>query len=320
MAMSPKILSKIISKYKKFSVVSVRSESACMKGVFITAEYGRFGNNVKQLRNALDVAKLIGVDFICLQSAAFKVWMPNFHEIEYHGVRLRRVEDAQALPSGTWLCSDFFDISLFKFSHQCSNDIWFSRFLKYIIDFRNTKKLAIHIRSGDIFVERPHSAYIQPSFEYYKLAVIDSLRWLAVEEINLFCEDYKNPVSLKVVDYLSEIGIHFVVHRGDFDICVSEMRLSDCVIFGFGSFSIPFLYSSTSLTSVYFPSYELNALKLAYSLGLNPRCIDLYDYIEVGAWANTVDQRDLMITHSNCSPVYFFDGKLNLDRLDFDRC
>jgi hypothetical protein len=66
-----------------------------------------------------------------------------------------------------------------------------------------TETLTIHLRSGDVFRNRPHPGYGQPPLSFYQ-RVIDSADWKGVEIVS---EDSLNPCQEPILDYLSARGI-----------------------------------------------------------------------------------------------------------------
>jgi hypothetical protein len=299
----------LISGSEKYDVIYSRKnedEPDGFTGVFINEQYGRFGNNIKQIKNAVRLVDFLGVNVIAISQAIFCEWFPRFARHTFNGYDFIFIDNSSELDDGMWLSSNFFDIAEFNSVLEDFDDVSFSNLISTILDFGHPKKLSIHIRSGDIFVDKPHPSYVQPSLEYYKIAIMDFISCNSVNQISIVCEDMRNPIIHKLIEYLSSSGYRFVVNCSDFLSGFDELRRSDCVVFGFGSFAYPVLYTGINLKYVYFPDYEVEGLKLAKKLSLNVKFITLYDFIKVGSWLNSPDQRDILLTHKNCSaPIVF---------------
>jgi hypothetical protein len=301
-------LNKIIKKNNKYSLF-LSGDCTCtdeLCGILINSEYGRFGNNVKQLRNSLRISLMLGIYTIAMPDEIFNAWMPKFKTFNFYGYKVIRFSDFSELGAGVWLSSNFFDISAFNDHLILDDEIFFSCFFKKILNINKNKKLSIHIRSGDIFSSKPHPSYIQPPFEYYRIAIEDYLSSNIVDRVHLVCEDFKNPVSNKLIEYFSKSRINFFVNSGDLISAFNDLIGSDCAIFGFGSFAQPALFASQKLDCLYFPNYEVEGIKVAKRLGFFVKYVIIHDYIEVGDWINSDEQRKSLLMHSNCSsPIVF---------------
>lgn len=153
-------------------------------------------------------------------------------------------------------------------------------------DYLNT--LFIHIRGGDIFSSCPHSTYVQPPLVYYT-SVINSY-----ENVAVISEDKKNPCVNELLKN-NNVVFHSNTLEKDIQLLCSASNL----MIGFGTFGFLIYLMSSKLKNIYIPSYFIKELPQGdWGNDVNLYIIDLPDYINVGEWKNTLEQRNFMLTYS----------------------
>jgi len=151
----------------------------------------------------------------------------------------------------------------------------------------NKNVLYIHIRGGDIFSKYPHSAYVQPPLSYYKNIIKD------YKNVNIVCEDDLNPCvnelrKYKQVNYISDSLAN------DLEV----LSTAENMVIGFGTFGFLLYLLNTNLKNLYIPRYCVNNLPMgSWGNNTNIHITDLPNYIEVGQWKNTLEQRIIMLNY-----------------------
>jgi hypothetical protein len=171
-------------------------------------------------------------------------------------------------------------------------------FQKYIISIfkiqvdttlikNNDKTIYIHFRGGDIFSSNPHSAYVQPPLSYYKNIIND------YDSIKLVCEDKKNPcINL----LLKQENVEYISNTLEKDL--STLSNVSNLIIGFGTFSFLLYLMNTNLKNLFIPDFFVNELpKGEWGNDINVHIIDFPNYIKVGEWKNTNEQRKTILEY-----------------------
>lgn len=149
--------------------------------------------------------------------------------------------------------------------------------LKNIKQIYDETVLVIHIRSGDIFNEKPHVGYAQPPLCYYT-HIINSGSY---KRIILVCQDTKNPV----VDKLLTLYPNRCEHK--IQSLTEDIKIilgATIIVCGHGTF-IPSLtrFSTHPQTIIYTTKYKR----------------ELSKYYEKNLpWKNTEEQRQLMLDYT----------------------
>jgi hypothetical protein len=242
--------------------------------------YGRLGNNVLQIGNALAVAYINKSVFSCPTNKLFSAFSVPFgftpsSKGDFFHLDLNSYGDAgkfKALRSS--LLQEHFLPRLNL--PGLSDDI--SALLK-------TGALVTHARGGDTFDEKPHGAYVSHPLDYYlHLAKFH-------EKIILVYEDSANPV----VNALSK-NPQFYLSNNDI--------LTDYAIFtkakavalgGFGTFVPSACLLNKDLSKIYFSNVSPLDEYLPDSTKYEKIFLNLTGYIELGQWVADSTQINLML-------------------------
>ena len=145
----------------------------------------------------------------------------------------------------------------------------------------------IHFRGGDIFSRVPHSAYVQPPLSYYKNII------KTYDMVQLVCEDKKNPC---IPELLKQENVKYTSNAVEKDLSILS-NVSNLII-GFGTFGFLLYLMNSNLKNLYIPEYFINELPTGeWGNDINIHIIKLPNYIKVGDWKNTIEQRKLMLTY-----------------------
>lgn len=161
--------------------------SICVSG------QSRFGNSVKQFRNAVNLAGFLGVRNLYLPS--FSWISPGVHLSEMGFQIVNAADQVYADESTVLVAKLFFDPAGVRGRQKRSAFEVIRRhrdILSLPLDQPALPQdhLVIHIRSGDVFAEPAPARYGQPPLSFY-LRVIQEADWQA---IHIVAEDDRNPV------------------------------------------------------------------------------------------------------------------------------
>ena len=247
---------------------------------------GGLGNNIMQIRNAIQVALYYDYNII----------LPKHSYFTTTYIKINNKNNIETITDG----KNFFYTSKIKnIDHKLFNDNVDKtiQILKNIFKIKNVPRLddndvVIHIRSGDIFKVPPgHSGYIMPPLLYYENIINNNV----FNKIFLIAEDDKNPVINKLLDLYP--NINFKQQNLDTDIKI--LLGSKNVIESFGTFTSGLLLLSNYIKNIYKPSYqESSLLLLSKTNQVNIYDTDLDDYRKkIYPWKNTQKQQELMLNN-----------------------
>ena len=245
--------------------------------------YGRLGNNIQQVSNAI---------YYCNENQI------DFHFIQHPLINNFSIDNGQK----NNFSSRFFyfkgDNKDFKCNYKKLNNTRREICLKYIshnLNIGKVKKLpdsvlVIHIRGGDIFIRNPHSSYVQNPLCYYEKII--SL----YEKTIIVTQDYKNPV-INHLKNKKNVEIQISSIKKDFATLMSAQNLASS---GVGTFSIAAALCSSNIKNFYctnlYKDHHLNP-EMLYDNDINVMMttINKDKYISEDMWKNTEDQNKLMI-------------------------
>jgi len=259
--------------------------------LIISSWYGRLGNNVLQLIRAIYFAQVHGYS---------QIVFPIHNMLESRCIYLSEIPDSKEPIRDIFFylnhlgLGDPTPIVMKKIFQQYISDIFRVKCLEETFE---NNKIHFHIRGGDIFSDpRPHPWYVQPPLSYYTKIMAE------YDKTTLVCEDKLNPCISK----LMELGLDDIEY-------VSKTTIEDLsllcnaknVAIGYSSFGFLVYLINTQMKNFYLPSYFAE-----HSFGCSSveewvdeefstkiHIIHISNYIKLGNWKNTVEQRRLMI---NC--------------------
>jgi len=251
--------------------------------LLINSWLGRLGNNMLQLVRAIHYATLYKHKYVKFQSHFFLknvIIVINYSK-----------DDNKTIINDTFFSLKKYDITdpepilmkkyfqkyikpIFKIQTENDNDV-------------DDKKIYIHFRGGDIFSNNPHNAYVQPPLSYYT-SIINHY-----DSSKLVCEDKKNPC---INELLKQENIEYTSNTLEKDLSILS-NVSNLVI-GFGTFGFLLYLMNPQLKNLYIPKYFLDELPNgSWGNELKLHIIELPNYIKVGDWKNSIEQRKFMIEY-----------------------
>lgn len=281
-----------------FFQAGANSDQSNLVGLTVSA-YGRMGNNLLQISNALLLARGLGLDYVKLpKSELFGIDSPvscGNLTILPHNFDTRRL--------GIFLSSCYFQQPRLERLGIRMPDRR-AVLKKYLIPatnfaFPQTEKpgcLTLHIRSGDIFGEKPNRDYAPPPFAFYQLVIEHARSRLGIDRVRLVFQDTRNPCVIALQQYLSEIRIPVTLQSGtlreDFDVLMSARNL----VFGYGTFGIGICLLSDAAETVNTFGRAGHSYSQFTSLSETKMWRDTTgNYPKKGEWEATPEQLDLMI-------------------------
>lgn len=251
--------------------------------------YGRLGNNIQQISNAIyychknkinfyspphEFINQIGIKFGKKTSFSSRFFFFEKHnndfECEVQEINSKRRE----------ICKRFITPSLKMrtpiFEQEAYGD----------------DTIVIHIRSGDIFSNNPHALYVQNPLWYYNKIIEQFDRAIVVTE-----SDFANPV-LQEISKNKKVEIRTGSLEEDFEFL---MRAKNLATSGVSTFSIAAALCSQKIKTLYcsdiFLTEHLNPTML-YNTDVEVKMINIKNYIKIGEWKNTSEQRLRMISYN----------------------
>lgn len=243
---------------------------------YLTKWFGRFGNNIIQLSNALYFSKLNNDKLI----------IPNHHFFKNNEFDFGN-QDNNKNESSFWGIND--ELCLKNRRDICKNIIY--KNFSFIVNVSTSYKNVIHLRGGDQFSPRAHSAYVQAPISYFKKV----FEYIDTKDTIIVYEDDTNPI--------------FNILNKTFSIKASNRNLVDDInlilnaeniVFG-GVTTFPYSLSlcSQNVKNIYFPFFE-NTESIyndKYYTDFKKNYIKVENFIKIGQWRYNSQIKNMLI---NC--------------------
>jgi len=244
---------------------------------------GRLGNNILQILRAIHFAKLKNHRLITFTNHDF---------LSENKIIIDNNKDNNETISDSFFYINNFGLTdpepvVLKKYFQIYISHIFKLTSHYRENINNRDHLYIHFRGGDIFSNKPHSGYVQPPLSYYKNIIKD------YKIVNIVCEDDKNPCVNKLIKYNN---VNYI--SGSLTNDLEILSKAENLVIGFGTFGFLLYLMNTKLKNLYIPDYFIHYLpKGSWGNDINIHIIDLPNYIKVGEWKNTQEQRQTMLNY-----------------------
>lgn len=279
--------------------------------------FGRMGNNFIQTVNAIFLARRMGLSYV----HAPKFGLEGTSKIVTDGT-ITLIPADEDPPAGLYLEGPFYFRTTFGsdvFKDFSNTDIYAEaqRFIvpavglpptRHDLDPERARELAVHVRSGDIFSEKPHPQYVQPPLSFYTAIVDGLLKEDLIDKVCIVAEDRANPCIDALENYLNGNGIPVRMQSGSLLEDVTYLRGARHSVFGLGSFGYGICLLSGPVETLHvfdasafsgrsdyadLPSYDglPNVRKLTAVVTKKG------GYISPTGWKNTPEQRQLMLDY-----------------------
>ena len=244
--------------------------------VMISIEkYGRFGNNVQQIINAIYTAEEKHITIIKYSLPQFKNFTINL-----------KFEDTNSIK----IHDTFFRID-YELSYKDKQRIAIQYLLPILIYSRlptgfedhYSSALFVHIRSGDIFINKGESKYTQPPLDYY-ITIFSKEK---SRQFIILYEDDKNPV----VNALKSLYPTAIFKCVRLDILITIFMNAQHIVNSVGTLIKGISYFNTTIKTFYSTiNYHIKKDDIS-----NMTIVSLPNYIT--NWENTENQRKIMIDY-----------------------
>ncbi len=279
--------------------------------------YGRMGNNLLQISNAILLARALGLNYLRLPETQI-LKLPEPATI--NGLTL--LPPGHSLKGyGGFLTSGFFRETRLE-RLGCTMETRRRVIQKYIVPHLNCAPtlpearccLTIHIRSGDVFDPNPHPGYPQPPLSFYKKAIEDAQKKLGITQVQLVFEDRKNPCIPALEEYIKHSGLSLRIQCGTLLEDVAVLLSAPNLVFGYGTFGLGICLLSKVCESI----YVFGPSGYAYSKFSTLKNLTVYDdisgiYPRVGEWKGTEEQLNLMVTLPQSAVIQVDENKPDVD-------
>jgi NedA-like, galactose-binding domain len=273
---------------------------------FWLERFGRFGNSVLQFVHAVHLARTLGVPTIIpYESGMFT------YETPVSDGRVCIVRHDTPPPPGNVLKGPFFHEHPFaRYIQRLSGAEIRSIITEFVAPALPSRlwnspnlspgTLVIHIRAGDLFVTRPvNPYYVQPPLAYYQKVIAHAFAHQECDRVCVVYEDRGNPCVNALEDYLRGSGIPFTIRSGELLDDMSHILHARVIATGFGSFAWGLTMLSSTIETVY--AFRKAAWFRMVEEAGHCKVLDVRErpgtYIEHGEWADSPEQRRLMLTY-----------------------
>ena len=262
--------------------------------VNISQWYGRFGNNLQQLIHAYLLSDKFDCEFFYPKHPYFKAkdWATYAsHVKKWCGIPYFHVDDT--LFFRTEFEEKYFNVNIHDERRICRDKI-----AKEIISIPNydipEDVIVIHVRGGDVFMENPHSGYLQPPLAYY-IAILEKEAVTDLSKVWIVTEggQPRNPV----IDILEKMGCKIFMESLAWSVVIlSNAKRGVLCKSSFSKFSF---FLSNKIKKLYAPDYVLETDSWKELLDINLFRVNLPNYIEQGTWEASQKQLSTMINYDS---------------------
>ena len=249
--------------------------------------WGRLGNNIIQLRHAIQIAIYYKYDIIMPKHPYFNTTFVKFGADKN---RKNKLYDGYNF---------YFKHRIKKYIPYIDDKVFQLNIkdtinkLKDILVIKNPiisdkNDLLIHIRGGDIFVT-PHVQYVPPPLSYYT----NILNSTSYDKITMISEDRANPV----IDKLLQMYPKITFELNDLETDIKKIMGCTNIITSYGTFIPSLLSMSNTVQNIYKVSYQFGEV-LINREKVNVYVTNLNRYLKrMGKWENNSVQRDIITSY-----------------------
>ncbi len=197
--------------YRRLTSILLLQPARGVDAVLVSA-FGRFGNSVIQLGNAIKIAEFLGAKSIRYfrwdTIANSEIELPQFGLLAPIGPKNRRTISS---PATLWRTEAWLSEGPLFVSSADNAPPWAKKLgevlglIREESDLKGEANLVVHLRSGDVFAKNPHPAYGQPPWAFYE-SVLRHHEW---ETITVVAEDDRSPCLSRINDWAASRDICF---------------------------------------------------------------------------------------------------------------
>ena len=276
--------------------------------------FERLGNNIVQITHAIDLAK----------QTKSKVSIPHHHGLlETHDIDFSEGAECTHVVENRFFHRQEGVFKGRQLTWETRQSI-VREFIKPMLPARLfthnvSDGLVIHVRAGDIFERdsamsifrnapsfktgirrlradshRVNRFFAQPPLAYYN-RIIGLKPW---SSITLVAEDRRNPV----IDVLLKSNPQIQFVPSDIESDIRTLLSAKHLVIGYGTFTVPWMLMSDNvqeLFSPFIPAKVFGELRPGDIGGVDVHTFQFQDYIELGNWTASRDQKRLMLSYKD---------------------
>ena len=246
--------------------------------------FGRVGNNIQQISNAIYFCRLNGINYHSPPHSLIEQFSENFGVESNLSTTFFNLKD---------LNCNIDDLNSQR-KGICENFILPRLKIPLLKAPLPSSTLVVHIRGGDIFDRNPAYQDIPGNYVQNPLCFYERL-FKNFESILIVAQDFSNPV-IKHLQKNQKVKIISSSLEEDFSLLLRAKNLATS---GAGTFAMAAAFCSKNIENLFctnlFDTSHLNPTMIEGSVNVNIN--NLVNYIQVGEWKNTLSQRELMITY-----------------------
>ena len=167
----------------------------------------------------------------------------------------------------------------------------FKKYVNTSFVYQKEKKydICFHIRGGDIMknINRTHSTYVQPPFSFYQKIIEENKG----KKICVVYEDTHNPVVKPLMEKYNWVNFQSSSIQKDLE----TLACCETLIGSMGTFWLISFFMSECVKKVLY--YENMPWLDTSDWGVESEKISFPNYIKVGEWKNSPEQRKLMLEY-----------------------
>lgn len=269
-------------------------------------KFGRFGNIMVCLVNALAVAEHMGIDRIYVNTEKLD---PGVIDLARATGSIRILSDE--LPErqrAAVLAGSFFQVDAFPdvkatLTSQRRREIAQRYLVPLLCDAiaqrpsLTSADVVVHFRSGDIFTGISAPSYRQPPLSYYKMAVEESRR-LGARTAWVVFEDRQNPTIEPFLEHCRGLGLEVRLPESSFVQDLGYMVTARLLICPRSTLAEAVMLLARDLQRMWVFE-EAEVVSIAADLDIECRHVrdSRGDYMQIRSWQNTPEQRAQMIDY-----------------------
>tara|TARA_R110002033_G_scaffold74953_1_gene126333 strand:- start:67 stop:864 length:798 start_codon:yes stop_codon:yes gene_type:complete len=259
----------------------------------INGWFGRVGNNIQQISNAIYFCRLNGFNFHC---PPLKVYGHTL--IEQFSENFGVESNFSSTFYSYYGKEKDFNCDVNELNSQrkdiCETFILPQLKIPLLKDPLPSSTLVVHIRGGDIFNRNPAYQTIPGDYVQNPLCFYEKL-FKEFKSVLIVTQDFSNPVikplqkkqKVKIISSSVEKDFHWL------------LRAKNLATSGVGTFAMAAALCSKNIENLFctdlFDRGHLNPTMIEGKI--NVEVNNLTDYIQIGEWKNTLPQRELMLKY-----------------------
>lgn len=253
--------------------------------------YGRLGNNIIQIINAIYYAEKN--NHKCVKIPLHNIFKKNSIDVDIGD----NIENTSNFSNRFFFLKELkiYDLEPYMMKKIFNTYIKPIMNIEFIDNYDKENTIYFHFRGGDIFTyNKGQPEYTQPPLIFYKNIIKN------YEKVVLVCEDKSNPCINELLK-LDNVKYEHNNIQKDLSIFSNASNLGLC----FGTFSFLAYLISDNLKNLYIPDFFTQHFSIigilpngSWGDDLNVHIVDLPNYIKVGKWKYNDETKKIMLEYN----------------------